>query len=123
VLLGEGTLQRRIEELIGELGLREHVALLGWVPNPYAYMNKADAFVLASEHEGLPNVLIQAMAFGTPIVATDCRSGPFEILAGGKFGTLVPVNDEEAIAKGVLHALTLPRQSRGHGSRSRHVRG
>lgn len=110
VLLGQGTQQRRIEALIGELGLGDHVALLGWVPNPYAYMSKADAFVLASEHEGLPNVLIQAMAFGTPIVATDCKSGPFEILAGGKFGTLVPVNDEEAIAKGVLHALTLPRQ-------------
>ena len=110
VLLGEGTLQQRIEAEIQELGLEERVAMLGWVKNPFAYMSKADVFVLASEFEGLPNVLVQAMAFGTPIVATDCRSGPAEILAGGRFGTLVPVKDEEALAHGLLHALTLPRQ-------------
>ncbi len=110
VLLGEGTLQERIADEVQALGLTDHVAMLGFVKNPYAYMSKADVFVLASEFEGLPNVLIQAMAFGTPIVATDCKSGPAEILEGGRFGTLVPVKDEEALARGVLHALTLPRQ-------------
>lgn len=110
VLLGEGTLQARIEQEVKDLGLGEHVAMLGWVKNPYAYLSKADVFVLASEFEGLPNVLIQAMAFGTPIVATDCKSGPAEILAGGRFGTLVPVRDEEALARGLLHALNMPRQ-------------
>lgn len=73
-------------------------------------MSKADAFVLASEYEGLPNVLMQAMAFGTPIVSTDCKTGPAEILCQGRFGTLVPVGDVVAIAKAIDHALDLPRQ-------------
>lgn len=110
VILGEGTLQQAIEEEVRTLGLEDHVAMLGFKRNPFAYMSRADVFALASEFEGLPNVLVQAMAFGTPIVATDCRSGPAEILQGGRFGTLVPVNDEDALAHGLLHALTLPRQ-------------
>lgn len=110
VLLGEGTLQERIQDEIKALGLEEHVAMFGFTQNPFAYMSKADAFALCSEFEGLPNVLVQAMAFGTPIVATDCKSGPAEILEGGRFGTLVPVGNEESIARGLIHALTLPRQ-------------
>lgn len=110
VVLGQGTQQQQIEAEVKKLGLEEHVTMLGWVKNPFAYMSKADAFVLASEFEGLPNVLVQAMAFGTPIVATDCKSGPAEILSGGRFGTLVPVKDQQNLAKGLLHALTLPRQ-------------
>jgi glycosyltransferase involved in cell wall biosynthesis len=73
-------------------------------------MSKADAFVLASEFEGLPNVLVQAMAFGTPIVATDCKSGPSEILCGGRYGTLVPVGDARALTQGLERALKQPRQ-------------
>lgn len=110
VILGEGTQQSRIEAEIERLGIKEHVAVLGFVRNPFAYMSKADTFVLASEYEGLPNVLVQAMAFGTPIVATDCKSGPSEILQGGRFGVLVPVRDEEALADGILRALEMPRQ-------------
>ena len=110
VILGEGTQQQRLELEVERLGLQEHVALLGFQKNPFAFMSKANAFVLASEFEGLPNVLIQAMAFGTPIVSTDCKSGPAEILEGGRLGTLVPVHDEDALAQGMLHALSLPRQ-------------
>jgi glycosyltransferase involved in cell wall biosynthesis len=110
VLLGQGTEEGRIKDEIAALGLNEHVAMLGFTTNPFAYMSKADAFVLSSEFEGLPNVLVQAMAFGTPIVATDCKSGPAEILRGGRFGTLVPVGDEDSLARALVHALTLPRQ-------------
>lgn len=110
VILGEGTHEARIRQEIAALGLEDDVKLLGFNANPFAFMSKADAFVLASEFEGLPNVLIQAMAFGTPIVATDCRTGPAEILCGGRFGTLVPVGDTHAIADGIDQALTLPRQ-------------
>ena len=110
VILGDGTLKDRIRHEIASLGLQDDVALLGFVGNPFAFMSKADAFVLASEYEGLPNVLMQAMAFGTPIVSTDCKTGPAEILCQGRFGTLVPVGDIVAIAKAIDHALDLPRQ-------------
>jgi glycosyltransferase involved in cell wall biosynthesis len=109
-ILGQGSMHARIEAEIVRLGLSGDVALLGFQHNPFAYMSKADAFVLASEFEGLPNVLVQAMAFGTPIVATDCKSGPSEILCGGRYGTLVPVGDARALTQGLERALNLPRQ-------------
>ena len=108
-ILGQGSMREQIQAEIVRLGLEEHVALLGFAHNPFAYMSKADVFVLASEFEGLPNVLVQAMAFGTPIVATDCKSGPAEILCEGRFGTLVPVGDVQALARGLGEALGQPR--------------
>lgn len=110
VILGQGSMRAQIEAEILRLDLRDDVALVGFQHNPFAYMSKGDAFVLASEFEGLPNVLVQAMAFGTPIVATDCKSGPSEILCGGRYGTLVPVGDVGALAKGLEYALNQPRQ-------------
>ncbi len=109
-ILGQGSLRKEIEAEIVSLGLEDDVTMLGFAHNPFAYMSKADVFVLASEFEGLPNVLVQAMAFGTPIVATDCKSGPSEILCNGKFGALVPVGDAQALARGLESALTQPRQ-------------
>jgi glycosyltransferase involved in cell wall biosynthesis len=108
-ILGQGSMREQIEAEIVRLGLQEHAALLGFAHNPFAYMSKADVFVLASEFEGLPNVLVQAMAFGTPVVATDCKSGPAEILCGGRYGTLVPVGDVQALARGLGDALAQPR--------------
>jgi glycosyltransferase involved in cell wall biosynthesis len=108
-ILGQGSLREQIEGEVVRLGLRDDVELLGFQHNPFAYMSKADAFVLASEFEGLPNVLVQAMAFGTPIVATDCKSGPSEILCGGRYGTLVPVGDVQALSRGLERALAQPR--------------
>jgi glycosyltransferase involved in cell wall biosynthesis len=72
-------------------------------------MKRAQTFVLSSQYEGLPNVLIQAMAFGTPVVATDCESGPAEILENGRYGALVPVGDEERLAEAIRTSLRLPR--------------
>jgi len=108
-ILGQGSMREQLEAEIERLGLKEHATLLGFAHNPFAYMSKADVFVLASEFEGLPNVLVQAMAFGTPIVATDCKSGPAEILCGGRYGTLVPVGDVQALARGLGEALGQPR--------------
>lgn len=110
LVIGEGVYRSRIEQEIVALNLGEHVCLHGFQKNPFAFMSKADAFVLASEFEGLPNVLVQAMAFGTPVVATDCRSGPSEILCGGRFGHLVPVGDVNALADALEQALKEPRQ-------------
>jgi glycosyltransferase involved in cell wall biosynthesis len=86
----------------------DDVDLPGFVANPFAYMARASAFVLSSLYEGLPGVLIQAMACGCPVVSTDCPSGPAEILDGGRFGSLVPVGDELAMAEAIVASLDHP---------------
>src|SRR5690606_7014711 len=91
VILGEGEQREEIERLVAELGLKPHVSLPGFVKNPYAYMARAAVFVLSSRWEGFPNVLVEAMAVGVPVVATDCMAGPAEILENGRYGQLVPV--------------------------------
>jgi glycosyltransferase involved in cell wall biosynthesis len=110
IIIGEGSERSSLEREVRELTLEADVSLPGFQRNPYCFMSKANAFVLASEFEGLPNVLIQALAFGTPAVATDCKSGPREILNGGRLGRLVPVGDVAAIAHAIEIALDTPRQ-------------
>src|SRR4051794_39910981 len=91
----------RIGELRGlaeRLGVGADVDLPGYVANPYAYMARARLFVLSSAWEGFGNVLVEAMACGCPVVSTDCPSGPAEILDGGRYGPLVPVGDDAALA-------------------------
>jgi len=105
IILGEGEDRPILEQLIGELGLQGWVDLPGFVENPYAWMRRAAVFVLSSRWEGLPTVLIEAMACGTPVVATDCPSGPREVLEGGKWGKLVPVGDEAALAEAICETL------------------
>ena len=95
-------------ELAERLGVREEVALLGYRANPVAYVARADLFVLSSRYEGFPNVLLEALACGTPVVATDCPHGPREILDGGRYGRLVPVADEERLAEAMLETLDSP---------------
>lgn len=110
MILGEGELRSELEQLIVSLGLTEHVALPGFAANPYAYMRRARMFVLSSLWEGLPTVLIEAMALGTPVVATDCPSGPQEILKGGKLGRLVPISNHQALAEAISATLNEPQQ-------------
>ena len=105
LILGEGPERPRLEALVHELGLEADVQLPGWVGNPYPYMARSDVFVLSSRWEGLPTVLIEALYCGLRIVSTDCPSGPREILDGGRFGSLVPVGDPNALAAAVLGAL------------------
>jgi glycosyltransferase involved in cell wall biosynthesis len=105
MILGEGPDRAKLEALIAELGLQSCVSLPGFVQNPYAYMARASLFILSSRWEGLPTVLIEALACGTPVISTDCPSGPHEILAGGKYGELVPVQDVAAMAAAITEAL------------------
>ena len=101
MILGEGVDRPMLEALVRELGLKDHVSLPGFVENPYAYMKRAALYVLSSRWEGLPTVLIEALYCGRPIVATDCPSGPREILAGGQYGALVPVGDVDALSRAI----------------------
>jgi glycosyltransferase involved in cell wall biosynthesis len=110
MILGWGPDANRIalETLAQELGIQEDVCLAGYVNNPYAYMARSAVFALSSQWEGLPFVLVEAMAVGTPVVATNCESGPSEVLDNGRYGKLVPVGDSQALGKGILEVLSKP---------------
>lgn len=118
MILGEGEERPRLEALIKERGLEEDVTLPGFVDNPYKYMKHAAIFVLSSQWEGFGNVLVETMALGTPVVSTDCPSGPAEILEGGKWGKLVPVGDIETLARAVMATLTNRIDSRSIADRA-----
>lgn len=105
LILGEGEERQSLEALVKELGLETCVSLPGFVTNPYAYLARARLFVLSSQWEGLPTVLIEALALGVPAVSTDCESGPREILKHGNYGRLSPVGDSSALAKQIEAAL------------------
>jgi glycosyltransferase involved in cell wall biosynthesis len=108
-ILGEGPLRGELGALTEQLGLSDVVSFEGFQENPYAYMRAADAFVLSSAYEGFGNVIVEAMALGTPVVATDCPYGPGEILEGGRFGVLVAPGDARALAGGLERVLNDPR--------------
>jgi len=108
VILGEGHKRDILAGLVRELGLWDSVALPGFVGNPYSWLARSSLFVLSSKWEGSPNALTEALALGIPVVSTDCRSGPREILQGGKYGELVPVGDWQALAAAMERTLQQP---------------
>lgn len=108
VILGEGEDRESLERLVRGLDLESAVRFEGFVPDPAAYTSKASVFVLSSAWEGFGNVLAEAMAVGTPVVSTDCPSGPAEILGNGEYGPLVKVGDASALADAILATLEDP---------------
>lgn len=106
LILGEGELRPQLEQQVQQLELGDRVFLPGLVENPHVYISRAQGFLLSSDYEGLPRVLIEALAVGCPVVSTNCPSGPDEILQGGKWGLLVPPRDVSAIAEALLQILT-----------------
>lgn len=108
IILGEGQDRLSLQELADELQISADLDLHGFVTNPYAFLKRGDLFVLSSRWEGSPTVLTEALALGVPVVSTDCPSGPREILAGGKLGELVPMDDAEALAAAILRTLDRP---------------
>lgn len=108
IILGEGTLYFKLKSLVSELKIEDHVLFKGNVKNPLKYFSKADIFALSSHVEGMPNVLVEAMMAGCTPVATDCDTGPREILKNGKYGYLVKVKDPISISQGLYEALNKP---------------
>lgn len=108
IILGWGPDQNResLEALAKELGIHEDVSLAGYVNNPYAYMARSAVFALSSQWEGLPFVLVEAMALGIPVVSTDCKSGPAEVLDYGRYGQLVPVGNSQALGHAISKVLS-----------------
>lgn len=111
LILGDGPSRAELERMIFENGLQDSVKLPGYVSNPLKYYRNADAFVLSSRVEGLPNVLVEAMMCGCTPVSTNCPTGPRELLDGGKYGYLVPVDDPIAMAAAIGQALDFPVQT------------
>jgi glycosyltransferase involved in cell wall biosynthesis len=108
MILGDGPLRQELQALITKLELQENVRLVGYVENPLKYFARAKVFVLSSHVEGLPNVLVEAMMCGCTPVATDCPTGPREVLQDGKYGYLTPVADPERLAERIVEALDRP---------------
>jgi glycosyltransferase involved in cell wall biosynthesis len=112
VVVGEGEGHQQLTNLAETLGVKDDVAFLGFQCNPYKFMAKADVFVLSSLLEGLPTVLVEAMACGAPVVSTRCPSGPEEIITDGVNGLLVPPADPDALAEAIIKVLTNPEMAR-----------
>lgn len=108
IILGKGHLKEKLVALARSLGVELWTDFPGFVENPYGYLAHADLFVLSSLWEGSPNVLTEALAMGTAVVATDCPSGPREILQDGRYGRLVPRGDPHAMAQAMVETLEAP---------------
>ncbi len=108
IILGDGGQRDELLAQAAELGVANDVDLPGFAANPYAWMRQAGLFVLSSRWEGSPNVLTEAMACGTPVVSTDCPSGPRETLQDGRFGPLVPMGDADALGQAIIDTLANP---------------
>lgn len=107
IFVGTGTGETDLRQLSNDLGVASRVIFAGFHPDPTPFYWTADLFVLSSDYEGFGNVIIEALACGTPVVSTDCPSGPAEILENGKHGRLVPVNDVHALSTAMQEALAL----------------
>lgn len=108
MILGEGPQRSELEALVAALDLQDRVSMPGFFVDPWPFYRSADLFVLSSDHEGYPLVLVEALAAGLPIVSTDSGSGPREILSGG-FGQVTPVGNASALAGAIRTALTQTR--------------
>jgi glycosyltransferase involved in cell wall biosynthesis len=106
IFVGTGPLLEPLKLQVKALHMDQHVDFVGYQENPLKYMYNADLFVLSSRWEGLPTVLIEALACGCPVVATDCMHGPSEILGHGEFGKLAMVDNPASLSTEILSALT-----------------
>jgi N-acetylgalactosamine-N,N'-diacetylbacillosaminyl-diphospho-undecaprenol 4-alpha-N-acetylgalactosaminyltransferase len=102
IIIGEGSELKRLTNLVSIFDLTNKIDFTGKLKNPFSYISRADLFVLSSDTEGFPNVLVEAMICGCPVISTDCPSGPNEIIEHGKNGILVPTADEKAMSEAII---------------------
>ncbi len=121
VIIGDGEDKTKLLSLVRSLGVEREVELLGFQKNPFKYLARSSLFVLSSLYEGFPNVILEAMALGLPVISTDCPSGPAEIIEDKKNGLLVPVRDEQALSRAIMAVMTDERlrESLGREARQR----
>ncbi len=108
LIIGDGPDRNKLEKLVNNEYLSDKVSFLGHKTNPYPYFARSDLFVLSSTREGLPTVIIEALAFGLKVVSTDCQSGPREILNNGEYGKLVEQSDSFALSNSIILTLEDP---------------
>lgn len=106
IILGNGDLKKYLLNLSKSFGLEEDIDFVKYQDNPYPFYKEADVFVLSSIYEGFGNVIVEALACGTPVISTNCPGGPKDILENGKYGKLVPVDDVDAMAEAIISTLT-----------------
>ena len=107
IILGQGELELSLKEYVKTLNLEDSIDFYGFSNNPYSFFSKADCYVLSSDSEALPTVLIEALACGCPVVSTDCVSGPREILSDGEYGKLVPCNNPQMMAEAIVKTINV----------------
>ncbi len=112
LVIGQGVEEQKLKDLASELNISDSIDFIGFVDNPWAYMKRADIFVMSSRVEGSPNSLIEAMFLGVPAIATDCPTGPKEILQDGKLGHLIEMGDHESFARAWLEILADPEKAK-----------
>jgi len=120
LILGEGECRLALDAQARKLGVAANVFMPGFVKDPSPYFGRADLHVLSSTGEGFGNVIVEALAVGTPVVSTNCQSGPYEILSGGKFGRLVPVGDAVALAVAMADSLAATHDTSALKARARY---
>lgn len=106
VITGDGPQLAALTAQARRLGIEDRVHFTGFLNNPYPLIRHARLLILSSFYEGLPTVLVEALALGTPVLACDCETGPRELLDNGRLGALVKVNDVAALAEGMLRSVT-----------------
>nr|MBD3623211.1 glycosyltransferase [Sunxiuqinia sp.] len=106
IVVGDGPSKSRLVEISEKIGVAEKVIFVGNQSNPYPWIKNADLLILSSKFEGLPTVLVEALILNIPIISSDCKTGPNEILQKGELGMLFPVGDHILLAKKIEQMLS-----------------
>ncbi len=105
IIIGDGTLKKDLQKKIRDLNIEKNVYILSNISNPYPFLKRSNVFVLSSNFEGFPNVLLEALMLGVKVISTNCESGPSEILENGKYGTLVETNNKNMLFSAIVNSL------------------